>query len=141
MRSQPVLVTGGTGYVGGRLVPYLLSSGYRVRVMGRSLARLQCRPWASDPHVELAQADVFDEKALIRAAEGCRAAFYLVHSMNPRHKDFARADRKAAKNMARAAEAAKMERMIHAYPVNSQSMGHVICHSPGCCHSPLYSPP
>ena len=113
MRVQPVLVTGGTGYVGGRLVPFLLSSGYRVRVMGRSLTRLQCRPWAFDPHVELAQADVFDEKALIKAAEGCRAAFYLVHSMNPRHRDFVRADRTAAQNMVRAAEAAKVERIIY----------------------------
>ena len=49
MRSEPVLVTGATGYVGGRLVPLLLESGHRIRVMGRSLSKLQCRPWAADP--------------------------------------------------------------------------------------------
>jgi nucleoside-diphosphate-sugar epimerase len=37
MRSEPVLVTGTTGYMGGRLVPQLLASGYRVRIVGRSL--------------------------------------------------------------------------------------------------------
>ena len=60
MDTRPVLVTGATGYVGGRLVPQLLSSGYRVRVIGRSLSKLKCRPWASDPKVEFAQADVLD---------------------------------------------------------------------------------
>ncbi len=60
MRSEPVLVTGATGYVGGRLVPLLLDSGCKVRVMGRSMA------------------------------------FYLVHSMTSRNKDFAEADRRAA---------------------------------------------
>ena len=113
MESKPVLVTGGTGYVGGRLVPQLLSSGYRVRVIGRSLSKLRCRPWGSDPNIELVQADVLDEEALTRAAEGCWAAFYLVHSMNPRTKDFARTDRAAAKNMVKAAAAARLRRIVY----------------------------
>ena len=113
MDPRPVLVTGATGYVGGRLVPQLLSSGYRVRVIGRSLSKLKCRPWASDPKVEFAQADVLDEASLIRGAQGCRAAFYLVHSMNPQQKDFAKADRKAAQNMVKAAGAGGLERVIY----------------------------
>ena len=113
MDTRPVLVTGATGYVGGRLVPQLLSSGYRVRVIGRSLSKLKCRPWASDPKVEFAQADVLDETSLIRAAAGCWAAFYLVHSMNPQHKDFAKADRKAAQNMVKAAAPEGCERVIY----------------------------
>jgi len=113
MNAKPVLVTGGTGYVGGRLVPRLLEAGYRVRVMGRSLAKLQCRPWAGHPNLEMAQADVLDSDSLIEAAKGCWAAFYLVHSMNPRNKNFAKADRAAAQNMARAAASAGLERMIY----------------------------
>lgn len=113
MRSQPVLVTGSTGYVGGRLVPQLLSSGHRVRVLGRSLSKLQSRPWAGHPLLEMAQADVLDLESLKRAAQGCWAAFYLVHSMNALQKDFAGADRKAAINMARAAEEAGMEKIIY----------------------------
>jgi uncharacterized protein YbjT (DUF2867 family) len=113
MERKPVLVTGATGYVGGRLVPQLLSSGYRVRVIGRSLSKLRCRPWAADPNIELAEADVLDEETLARAAEGCWAAFYLVHSMNPRTKDLARTDRGAALNMVKAAAAARLRRIVY----------------------------
>jgi uncharacterized protein YbjT (DUF2867 family) len=113
MRDRPVLITGSTGYVGGRLVPRLLASGYRLRVMGRSLAKLRCRPWAGHSNAELAEADVLDSHSLERAAKGCGAAFYLVHSMNPRHKDFAGADRTAARNMVKAATAAGLDRIIY----------------------------
>jgi uncharacterized protein YbjT (DUF2867 family) len=113
MERKPVLVTGATGYVGGRLVPQLLSSGYRVRVIGRSLSKLRCRPWAADPNIELAEADVLDEETLAIAAEGCWAAFYLVHSMNPRTKDLARTDRGAALNMVKAAAAARLRRIVY----------------------------
>jgi len=110
---KPVLVTGATGYVGGRLAPLLLESGYRIRVMGRSLSKLECRPWASSPNAELVQADVFGVDSLKKAAKGCRAAFYLIHSMNPNQKDFARADRAAARNMVEAAVAAGLEKIIY----------------------------
>lgn len=111
--SKPVLVTGATGYVGGRLVPLLLEAGYQVRVMGRSLEKLKCRPWASNPAVEFARADMFDQASLEVACQGCRAAYYLVHSMNSSKGDFAEADRKAALNMARAASEAGLERIIY----------------------------
>ncbi|MEW5910732.1 MAG: NAD(P)H-binding protein, partial [Thermodesulfobacteriota bacterium] len=114
MRSNnPILVTGATGYVGGRLVPQLLSAGHRVRVLGRSIAKLQARPWAKHPEVEHVQADVMDRESLIIAATGCRACIYLVHSMNPRHKDFSEADRVAARNMASAAEQGGVKRIIY----------------------------
>ena len=112
-RSEPVLVTGATGYVGGRLVPQLMAAGYRVRVVGRSLSKLQSRPWAGNSLVEMAQADALDLDAFAKAAHGCWAAYYLVHSMNPRHADFSAADRKAAQNMVQAAEAAGLERIIY----------------------------
>ena len=113
MRSKPVLVTGATGYIGGRLIPRLLKTGYRVRAMGRSLEKLACRPWAHDPNIELVQADVLDPESLTLAAKGCGAAFYLVHSMIARKKKFVDADRDSARNMAMAAERAALTRIVY----------------------------
>jgi uncharacterized protein YbjT (DUF2867 family) len=113
MKSKTILVTGGTGYVGGRLIPLLLERGYRVRAAARSLEKLQNRSWAQHSHVELMAADLLDLDSLRKAAAGCGAAYYLVHSMLSRPKNFEDADRKAAANMARAAEEAGLLRIIY----------------------------
>lgn len=112
-RSKPILVTGATGYVGGRLVPCLLDAGYRVRAAGRSLEKLTCRPWARHPHVETVRADAQDPYATAEAVSGCAAAFYLIHSMVARQSAFAEADRRAAVVMAAAAAAAGLDRVIY----------------------------
>ncbi|MFC1534998.1 SDR family oxidoreductase [Thermodesulfobacteriota bacterium] len=113
MRKEPVLVSGATGYVGGRLVPFLLDAGYRVRVLGRSLSKLESRPWVGHRNLEMMQADFLDYTSLEKAAKGCWVAFYLIHSMNPQHKDFAKADRMAAQNMSKAASRVGLERIIY----------------------------
>ena len=111
--STPILVTGATGYVGGRLIPALLDAGYRVRAMGRSLAKLSCRPWARHSRLEVVKGDVLDRESLHAAAAGCGIAYYLVHSMIAAKGKFAEADRQAARNMIDAAQAAGMARMIY----------------------------
>ncbi|MGD9239859.1 MAG: SDR family oxidoreductase [Desulfobacterales bacterium] len=113
MDSRPILVTGATGYVGGRLIPALLEAGYRVRAMGRSLDKLGCRPWARLQQIELVQGDVLDRGSLEKACRGCRAAYYLVHSMIAQKEKYIEADRQAARNMVAAAAAAGLERMIY----------------------------
>ena len=113
MSTKPILVTGATGYVGGRLIPALVNEGYRVRAMGRNLEKMACRPWAQSDQVELVQGDVLDLESLNNAAIGCRVAYYLVHSMIAQKEKFVEADRRAAHNMVAAATAAKLERIIY----------------------------
>lgn len=117
MNAKPnegtILVVGATGYVGGRLVPLLASKGYRVRAMGRSLDKLNCRPWARHPKVETVQGDVKDIISFARAVQGCKVAIYLVHSMIAEKKGYADADREGALNMAAAASAHGLERIIY----------------------------
>lgn len=99
-----VLVTGATGYVGGRLVPALLEAGHRVRVLARDPQRVQDRGWAK--HVEVVQGDLLDADSLVKALRGVDAAYYLVHSMG-QGGDFAKKDREAAQNFVHAAARVK----------------------------------
>ena len=78
---RPVLVTGATGYIGGRLVPRLLDAGWPVRVLARSPAKLTERPWTDHPGLDIVAGDVGDPASLGAAMQGCGAAYYLVHSM------------------------------------------------------------
>ncbi len=113
MTTKPILVTGGTGYVGGRLIPRLLDSGHKVRAMARSPERLLCRPWGRHPAIEVVPGDALDRDAFVRAAGGCELAYYLIHSMNAAKDRFAQADRTAALNMVAAAGLARMSRIIY----------------------------
>jgi len=113
MRLDPILVTGATGYVGGRLIPALLDAGYRVRAMGRSVDKLGCRPWSHHERIELVQGDVLDLASLKKAGAGCWAAYYLVHSMIAQKAKYVEADRRAAQNMVEASKATGVERIIY----------------------------
>jgi uncharacterized protein YbjT (DUF2867 family) len=105
-----VLVTGATGYIGGRLAPRLLQAGYRVRCLVRDPARLQGRPWLEQ--VEVVAGDVLQPEMLPAAMAGVSAAYYLVHSMAA-GEGFNERDVTAARNFAAAAEAAGVERIVY----------------------------
>jgi uncharacterized protein YbjT (DUF2867 family) len=111
--ERQVLVTGATGYIGGRLVPRLLEQGYRVRCLVRSAAKLQARPWSTDPRVEVVEGDAGDGGALARASAGCNAAYYLVHSMIVAGESYAERDRELAGRFGRAAATAGVARIIY----------------------------
>lgn len=105
-----ILVTGATGYVGGRLVPRLLAAGYRVRCLVRDPARLQGRVWLHQ--VELAQGDMLQPDSLVEAMRGVRDLYYLVHSLGG-GRDFPERDRMAARNCAHAAQQAGVARILY----------------------------
>ena len=94
-------------------MPKLLEQGHTVRVMGRSMSKLESRPWATHPSSRPVQGDVLDVNSLKRAVRGCWAAFYLVHSMNAPRRDFAYLDRLAAGNMVEASGGSALERLIY----------------------------
>ena len=108
--SDLILVTGATGYVGGRLVPRLLAAGYRVRCLVRDPARLQGRVWLNQ--VELAQGDMMEPDSLVAAMHNVKVLYYLVHSLGG-GSDFAERDLVAARSCAQAARTAGVERIIY----------------------------
>ncbi len=111
--KKTVLVTGATGYVGSRLIGYLIENGYHVRAMSRSIEKLKSRSWSDHQNVDLCCVDVFNLEDLKQATEGCFAVYYLVHSMYSISQHYAEADRKAAENMRLAAEAVGVSQMIY----------------------------
>ncbi len=104
------LVTGATGYIGGRLVPELLAAGYTVRCMARDPGKLADRPWSDD--IEVAKADVSDPAALREALTDCDVAYYLIHSLGT-GSSFEQRDRDAARAFADAAREAGVKRIVY----------------------------
>jgi uncharacterized protein YbjT (DUF2867 family) len=108
---MPELVTGATGYVGGRLIERLLAEGREVRALARNPSRLE-----APPEVKAVKGDLVSGRGLERALDGTTTAYYLVHSMEPAagaDGDFASRDRIAAENFAKAAEQAGVERIVY----------------------------
>ncbi len=108
--ARLVVVTGATGYVGGRLVPRLLEAGYRVRCLVRDASRLQGR--SGLPQVEVVTGDVLRPESLAAAMVGAVAAYYLVHSMAG-GEGFHERDIAAARSFARAAADAGVGRIVY----------------------------
>jgi uncharacterized protein YbjT (DUF2867 family) len=99
-----VLVAGSSGFVGTRLCPALVEHGHEVRAMTR---HPESYSGAGTP----VQADVHDEQSIVRAAEGCQAAYYLVHSLGD--EDFRSGDAEAARTFASAAATAGIEHIVY----------------------------
>ncbi|MER7830276.1 SDR family oxidoreductase [Streptomyces sp. NPDC095602] len=104
------LVTGASGYIGGRLVPELLDAGYRVRCLARTPSKLRDHPWAG--RVETVRGDVTDEASVRDAMRGVDTAYYLVHALGT-GGGFEDTDRKAAEVFAAQARAAGVRRLVY----------------------------
>ncbi|NHC12753.1 SDR family oxidoreductase [Motilibacter deserti] len=110
MSEKLCLVTGATGYIGGRLVPELLAAGHRVRVLARRPEKLRDHPWGGD--VEVVVGDVSVEDDVRRALDGVDVAYYLIHSLaaGPR---FEATDRAIARCFAKAARELRVGRIVY----------------------------
>lgn len=104
------LVTGATGYIGGRLVPELLAAGHRVRCLARDPGRLRDQPWAG--RVEVVRGDVTHPETLPDAFADVDVAYYLVHALGT-GSGFEATDRRAAEGFARTAKAAGTQRIVY----------------------------
>jgi uncharacterized protein YbjT (DUF2867 family) len=105
-----ILVTGATGYVGGRLVPRLLAEGHHVICLARDPDRLAGRKWEN---VAIRQGDVLDYASLPPVLLGVEVAYYLVHSMAEGARGFEERDDLAAANFGKAAREAGVRRIIY----------------------------
>ncbi len=107
--TATILLTGATGYVGGRLLPLLESQGQQVRCLVRQPKNLgDCTNLAA----EIVQGDVLDADSLVGAFDGIETAYYLVHSMGA-SGSFEERDRIAARNFAEAARKAGLKRIVY----------------------------
>lgn len=107
---KTILVTGPTGYIGGRLIPRLLARGYRVRAFTRHPENLEGRPWSGS--VDVFKGDVFCGDGLKEALAGADAAYYLIHSM-AETDSFEAIEELSARNFAAAAKEAGVKKVIY----------------------------
>ena len=105
-----IMVTGATGYIGGRLVPLLITGGHHVICLARDPARLAGRNWEG---VTIRRADVLDPVGQEQAMQGVDVAYYLIHSMAEGSHGFEERDRNAARNFGAAAHATGVKRIIY----------------------------
>lgn len=105
-----ILLTGATGFVGGRLLPKLIASGHSVRCLTRSQSSAQ--KLRTTFSVEAVVGDLRDKASIVTAMCDCDVAYYLVHSMDA-DGDFRESDRVCASNFAQAAHETKLNRTIY----------------------------
>lgn len=109
-RGRRVLVTGASGYVGGRLIPELLSAGFTVRAAARHTDALAERPWGAD--VEIVRCDLAEAEDVRAAMEDVHTVLYLVHSMGS-GSDFVEREQQIADTVATAAEDAGVAQLVY----------------------------
>lgn len=116
--SLRVLVTGATGYIGGRLAPRLVQAGHRVRAMARNPDKISDVPWAAE--VDVVRGDLTDPDSLDHACCDIDVIYYLVHSMGAR-SDFIESERRSAENLAAAARRAGVRRIVYLGGLHAES--------------------
>lgn len=120
--GRRILITGATGYVGGRLVRRLLDRGHSVRCLVRDRERLIDRPWERE--VDVAIGDALDFDSLRAAMEGVEIAYYFIDPLNAAGRNFAEQTRAASYNFGRAAKISGIERIIYLGTIRPKAVHH-----------------
>lgn len=112
-----ILLTGATGFVGGQLLPKLLTAGHQIRCLVRSQ---KSTDKVSSDLVEAVIGDALEKPSLVAAIQDCDAAYYMIHSMGS-GGDFEEQDRKCAQNFADAANECDVNRIIYVSGLANES--------------------
>jgi len=110
MKPRSAVVTGASGYIGGRLVPRLLDAGFKVRDLVRAAEKLRDVPWVA--RVEIVEGDLRDAELVTSACANIDVVYYLVHSMG-QHGDFESTELDCARNVAAAARTQSVDRIVY----------------------------
>ena len=113
---RKILVTGASGYVGGRLVTALLADGANVRVFVRDANKVQSHSWANQ--VEIATGNASDFESTKAALTGVHTAFYLLHSINL-GPNFDEIESMMARNFAKAAQSCGVSQIVYLGGINN----------------------
>ncbi|MBD3166417.1 DUF2867 domain-containing protein [bacterium] len=137
-KSQPhtILLTGATGYVGGRLLNNLLEAGYSVRCLSRRPEALQAK---YDDRIEVVRGDVLDPDSLDGVSDGVHTAYFLIHALAKKEGFFAE-EMQGARNFAKAARHAGVKKIVYlgglghgdelsAHLASRREVGHVLADS------------
>jgi uncharacterized protein YbjT (DUF2867 family) len=116
--ARKILVTGASGYVGGRLVTALLEDGAKIRVFVRDRNKAQSHSWSSQ--VEIAVGNASDYQSTVAALTGVHTAFYLLHSINL-GPNFDKIESEMARNFAKAAQACGVKQVIYLGGINNDA--------------------
>ncbi|MFP7365297.1 SDR family oxidoreductase [Corynebacterium callunae] len=118
--QRRVLVTGATGYVGGRLITELLAAGFSVRATSRNKQSLKRFDWHED--VELVEADLSKETEVAQLCADVDVLYYLVHSMGSKDEDFEEVEAHTARNIADVAATAGVQQIVYLSGLNPRNM-------------------
>ena len=113
-----ILVTGASGYVGGRLVTSLLADKAKVRVFVRDANKAQSHSWANE--VEVAVGNASDYQSTVKALTGVHTAFYLLHSINL-GPNFDQIESEMARNFAKAAQECGVKQIVYLGGINNDA--------------------